>query len=148
MRQVNQATIDLIKKFEGCVLNVYKDAVGLPTIGIGHLLTNGEVYTSITMEEAEALLQKDLRLAIRGVLKYIKVPLNDNQFGALVSFCFNLGNGCLQRSTMRMRLNRGDYDVFNEFLKYKMAGGRVLKGLLRRRIAEANLFSGGSNENI
>lgn len=141
MRQVNQETIDLIKHFEGCVLKVYIDAVGFPSVGIGHLIKHNELFTTITMEEAEALLQKDLSEAINGVLRYIKVPLTDNQFGALVSFCFNLGNGCLQRSTLRQRINRGDFEVGNEFLKYNKAGGKVLKGLTRRRIAEANLFN-------
>jgi len=150
MRQVNKATIDLIKRFEGCVLHTYKDAVGLPTIGIGHLLLEGENYDEqITLEKAEMLLQLDLKLAINGVLRYIKVPLTDNQFGALVSFAFNLGNGCLQASTMRRRINRGDYDVSNEFMKYNKAGRplRVLRGLTKRRQAEAILF-GGSNDTI
>jgi lysozyme len=58
----------------------------------------------------------------------------------LVSFAFNLGSGCLQRSTLRQRLNRLDFDVENEFMKYVYAGGKKLKGLIRRRQAEANLF--------
>lgn len=140
MREVNQATIDLIKKFEGCRLKVYKDAGGYPTVGIGHLLKNGEDYTEITMDEAEELLQKDLSMAIKGVLRYISVPLTDNQFGALVSFCFNLGNGCLQRSTLRQKINRGEWDVYPEFIKYNKCKGRILLGLTRRRQAEANLF--------
>jgi lysozyme len=140
MRLVNKETIDLIKRFEGCVLHVYKDAAGLPTIGIGHLLTTGQAYNVITMEQAEELLQKDLNKAIRGVLRYISVPLTDNEFGALVSFAFNCGNGALQRSTLRMKINRGDKDVESSFLRWNKAGGRILKGLTRRRQAEADLF--------
>jgi lysozyme len=148
MRNVNQATIDLIKRFEGCVLHVYKDVAGFPSIGIGHLITEGEVFDTITMGEAEELLQKDLTDAIRGVIRLIKTPLTDDQFGAIVSFTFNLGSGCLQRSTLRSRINRGDFDVYSEFLKYNKAGRplRVWKGLTLRRQAEAILF-GGSNDN-
>ena len=143
MYRVNTATLNLIKKFEGCVLHVYKDAVGLPTIGVGHLITDGEVFDTITQEEADNLLQMDLRVAIRGVFRNIRVPLTDNQYGALISYTFNLGSGCLQRSTLRSRINRDDLDVYSEFLKYNKAGIplRAWKGLTRRRIAEANLFS-------
>lgn len=142
IREVNQETIDLIKKFEGCKLHVYKDAIGLPTIGIGHLITKGEEFTEITEEEAENLLKKDLQQAVNAVLRLIKVSLTDNQFGALVSFCFNCGSGSLQRSTLRAKLNREEYnDVPAEFLKWNKAGGKVFKGLTRRREAEAALFA-------
>jgi lysozyme len=141
MRQVNKAGIDLIKRWEAFFDHVYICPAGYKTIGWGHLVKEGEIFGVITQDEGEVLLRKDLGVAIQGILRYISVPLTDNQFGALVSFCFNLGNGCIQRSTLRQRLNRQDYDVTNEFLKYNKAGGRVLKGLTRRRIAEASLFN-------
>jgi lysozyme len=139
---VNKATLNLIKSFEKFVDHVYLDAVGLKTIGYGHLLLKNEVFSTITEEEANELLQKDLTKAINAVLRLIKVYLNDNQFGALVSFTFNCGSGALQRSTLRAKLNRGEYDeIPDELLKWCRAGGKKLKGLLRRRIAEGNLFS-------
>jgi lysozyme len=138
--KVNQATIDLIKRWESFVDHVYLCAAGYRTIGFGHLVGQSEQFSTISIEEAEELLQKDLIFAINGVARNIKVPLTDNQFGALVSFAFNLGSGCLQRSTLRQRLNRSDFDVENEFMKYVYAGGKKLKGLIRRRQAEANLF--------
>lgn len=81
------------------------------------------------------------RIAERAVLRLISVPLTDGQFDALVSFTFNLGAGALQRSTLRRKMNRGEAeDVPAEFMKWVWAGGRKLKGLIKRRCAEALLF--------
>jgi lysozyme len=142
MITVNKNTLDLIKNFEGFINHSYLDAVGLPTIGIGHLILKGEEFPdTITREEAEDLLQKDLQKAINGVLRLITVSLSDNQFGALVSFAFNCGNGALQRSTLRQKVNRYELDeVPLELLKWCRAGGKVLKGLVKRRTAEGLLF--------
>jgi lysozyme len=141
---VNKAGLELIQEFESLRLNVYKDAAGLDTIGWGHLLTpeqrSGGMET-ITREEADVLLVKDLFVAERAVERHIRVPLDANQFSALVSFTFNLGSGALQRSTLRHKLNAGDYDeVPDELLRWCYAGGRKLAGLLRRRHAEATLW--------
>ena len=77
----------------------------------------------------------------RGVRRLVNVKLNHNQFSSLVSFSFNLGLGNLQNSTLRMKLNREDYDgAADEFPKWRKAGGRILKGLVRRRAAERSLF--------
>jgi lysozyme len=141
MRKINQAGLDLIKSFEDFVDHVYLDAVGIPTIGYGHVVHKNESFTIIDETKAEQLLQQDSSEAIKSVLRLIKVPLTDNQFGALVSFTFNLGGGTLQHSTLRMKINRQDFDVENEFLKYRKAGGKILKGLIRRRQTEANLFN-------
>lgn len=141
MREVNKESINLIKRWESFVDHVYICAAGYPTIGFGHVVAKGEEFSTISIEEAESLLQKDLSLAIKGVLRYISVTLSDNQFGALVSFAFNCGNGALQRSTLRRKLNRSEYnEVPSELLKWCIGGGKKLKGLLNRRIAEGILF--------
>ena len=76
-----------------------------------------------------------------GVFKVRLMLISDNQFSGLVSFTFNLGAGALQRSTLRIKLNRGEYqNAADEFPKWRMAGGRVLAGLVRRRAAEWALF--------
>ena len=139
--QTSQKGIDLIKKFEGTVLKVYKDAVGKETIGIGHLIKAGEHFTTLTQQQAEDLLAKDLKQFEVGVASSVKVPLTQNQFDALVSFSFNLGLGNLNSSTLLKKLNSGDYKgTSEEFPKWNRAGGKVLQGLTNRRIAEKELF--------
>jgi lysozyme len=134
--------VDLIKSYEKFVPHAYDDGYGYPTIGYGHMLLPGEMFDRIGEAEAEALLRKDLFKAECSVLRLVNVPLADGQFDALVSFAFNAGGGALQRSALRMRLNRGDHkeDIAAEFLKWIYAGGRKSKGLLRRRHAEREMF--------
>ena len=80
------------------------------------------------------MLSKDLERFIRGVSKYCPSPITQGQLDALVSFSFNLGLGTLQRSTLRQKHNRGDFEgAAEEFLKYTKAGGKILKGLVTRR---------------
>ena len=139
--KTSKTGINLIKQFEGTVLKVYKDAVGKDTIGIGHLIKSGESYTTITQQQAEDLLAKDLVQFEVGVTKAVKVTLNQNQFDALVSFSFNLGLGNLNSSTLLKKLNAGDYQGASlEFERWNKAGGKVLAGLTRRRLAEKELF--------
>ena len=144
MRHITKNGIDLIKSFEGFESEIYLDAAGLPTIGYGHLIRKGEhkmFENGISEEEAEALLADDVQIAERAVLRLVKVPLTDNQFNALVSFTFNLGSGALQRSTLRRKVNREEHaEVPEEFMRWVWAGGRKLKGLIRRREAEAALY--------
>ena len=84
-------------------------------------------------------------IAERAVLRLIKVPLTDGQFDALVSFTFNLGSGALQRSTLRRKVNREEHEeVPAEFLRWVWAGGRKLRGLVRRRAAESVLYQTNS----
>lgn len=134
-----------IKRFEGFSAVIYLDAAGLPTIGYGHLLRPSEMklYSSgIDLAAAQALLRMDVRVAEQAVAQLIRVPLAQPQFDALVSFTYNLGSGVLERSTLRRKLNRGEYDeVPEQFLRYVWAGGRKLAGLVRRRRAEALLFA-------
>jgi lysozyme len=141
MRHINEAGIDLIKSWEGCVLKPYQDEAGYWTIGWGHLMLPGEALGEITTEEAESKLKVDLIQAESAVGQFITVPLNDNQFAALVSFTFNLGPGALERSTLRKVLNRGEYQAAaEEFPKWCYAGGHKSAGLLKRRLEEGTLF--------
>ncbi|MBT9167518.1 MAG: Lysozyme RrrD [Syntrophomonadaceae bacterium] len=143
-RQVTQTGMNLIKHFEGFSPTPYICSGGYPTIGYGHVIRPHESFTRpLSKQEASALLAKDLFIAERAVLRLIRVPLEDSQFDSLTSFTFNVGSGALQRSTLRARLNRGDYDIGNEFLKWIWAGGRVVRGLFRRRVAEKEMFEGG-----
>jgi lysozyme len=141
-REINQEGLDLIKRSEGLRLQVYKDAVGKATIGYGHLILAGEDFSGgITEEEAEEILKKDLERTEIGVEQAVDVDLTDNQFAALVSFAFNLGVRTLQRSTLLMLVNKGDFDsAADEFPKWCYAGGKQLKGLVTRRLAERDLF--------
>ena len=144
MRHITRDGLNLIKNFEGFEPEIYLDAAGLPTIGYGHLIRKGEhkmFESGISEEEAEALLADDVQIAERAVLRLVKVPLTDNQFNALVSFTFNLGSGALQRSTLRRKVNREEHaEVPEEFMRWVWAGGRKLRGLIRRREAEADLY--------
>lgn len=144
MRHITNNGLSLVKKFEGFSSQIYLDAAGLPTIGYGHLLRPGEAEMfkgGISEAAGEALLIKDVGIAERAVLRLIDVPLTDGQFDALVSFTFNLGSGALQRSTLRRKVNREEHDeVPAEFMRWVWAGGRKLRGLVRRREAEVALY--------
>ena len=133
--------IDLIKHFEGFSPTVYACPSGVPTLGFGS--THGITMDSppITEEEGLELLMLDIAKFERAVERLITAPLNQNQFDALVSFSFNLGSGSLQNSTLRRRVNRSEYErAAEEFPRWVFAGGRKLKGLVRRRYAERELF--------
>ncbi len=142
MRHITQTGLGLIKRFEGFRDAIYLDAVGLPTIGYGHLIRVDEDFSQgITEQEAEILLAKDVRTAEYAVVRLIDVPLTDGQFDALVSFTFNLGSGALQRSTLRRKVNREEHaEVPRELLRWVWAGGKRLRGLMRRRTAEGKLY--------
>lgn len=148
MRQITKDGLDLIKRFEGFESEIYLDAAGLPTIGYGHLLRPGEdkMFSGGISEAAgEALLIKDVSIAERAVLRLIRVTLTDGQFDALVSFTFNLGSGALQRSTLRRKVNREEHEeVPAELMRWVWAGGRKLRGLMRRREAEVKLYQTSS----
>jgi len=145
MRHVTRHGIEFIKRFEGFEPKIYLDAAGYPTIGYGHLVRDYErewFKNGISEAAGEALLIKDVLVAEKSVLRLVKVHLTDGQFDALVSFTFNLGAGALQRSTLRRKVNREEHeDVPPEFLKWVWAGGKKLKGLVKRRNAEALAYS-------
>jgi len=145
--QVNKSGIQLIKTFEGCLLNAYQDSVGIWTIGYGATFyQNGSKVKKgdkITQVQADELLEFHLKKFADGVSKSITVPLSDNQFSALVSFAFNLGIGSLHKSTLLKKVNANPNDkiIEQEFLKWVNAGGKKLSGLVRRRQAEWNLYN-------
>ena len=132
----------IVKHFESLNLKAYKCPAGVWTIGWGHTQWVGAGMV-ITESVAEELLDKDLELAINSVNSLVKVDLMQHQFDALVSLVFNIGHGNFSKSTMLKLLNERDYlGAANEFAKWRMAGGKVMPGLVRRRAAEANLFIG------
>lgn len=144
MRHITQDGLDLIKHFEGFSPTIYICPAGYPTIGYGHLVRDLEqdrYQQGITEQEAEDLLRRDVQGAERAVLRLIDVPLTDGQYDALVSFTFNLGAGALQRSTLRRKVNREQHvEVPKQLMRWVWAGGRKLKGLIRRREAEALIY--------
>lgn len=141
--QISLAGISHIKGWERFKANVYNDAGGKATIGYGHLILPYERFDSITESEAVRLLVKDLSSAESTVNKAVKVPLTQNQYDALVSFVFNVGGGAFRRSTLLKKINAGQLSaVKTEFLKWVRAGGKIINGLVNRRIADAKLFEG------
>ena len=141
-RSINSTALALIKESEGCVLTAYRDPVGILTIGYGHTGPDVTSGLQINMAEADALLKEDLAKFEAGVADLVKVPITDNQFGALVSFAYNLGLGALGESTLLRKLNAGDYSgASEEFPKWVNAGGQKLPGLVTRRERERKLFA-------
>lgn len=140
MKKINKKGLELIKHFEGCKLSVYLDAVGLPTVGYGHMDKTMKVGTKITQEEANRLLEEDVARFERGVEELVTVQLNSNEFSALVCFSFNVGLEALKSSTLLKKVNGKSDAAAQEFLKWTRAGGKVLPGLVRRRQAEMELF--------
>ncbi len=142
MRNITQNGLDLIKRFEGFSRTVYFCPAGYPTIGYGHVVKDDEDFSAgIDESQAEELLRQDAQIAERAVLRLINVPLADGQFDALVSFTYNLGGGALQRSTLRRKINCEEHaEVPEQFMRWVWAGGRKLKGLVRRRVAESELY--------
>jgi len=139
--EITSSAISFIKEHEGVRFAPYKDVAGYWTIGVGHLIKAGERFTRITSLQVDALLRQDLQIAADAVRRHVRVALTENQFTALLSFTFNLGEGNLSRSTLLRLLNAGDYTrAADEFLRWDKAGGRVVVGLSRRRRAERALF--------
>lgn len=139
---ISQNGLELIKHFEGCELEAYKCAAGVWTIGYGHIKTAEEGMV-ISQSYADELLEGEIVEYEDYVNTAVTAPLSQDQFDALVSWTFNLGNGNLNASTMLKVLNRGEYEeVPNQMKRWNKAGGKVLEGLIRRREAEANLFEG------
>lgn len=138
--QLSDTGLQHIKDFEGLRLTAYKDIGGTWTIGYGHTASAKEGM-KITNQQAHDLLTKDVATFVRCVNDAVVVPLNQHQFDALVSFSFNLGCGNLKNSTLLKLLNRSDYaGAAQEFERWKFVGKTEVAGLLRRRIAERDLF--------
>ena len=146
---VSKAAIALIKHHEGVRNRPYRCPANLYTVGVGHLIGDGKSLPeswnrTFSQEEIDGLLKSDLRRFELGVSKMLpNVPLRQHEFDAIISFCFNLGLGCFQRSTLRQALLRGDKKAAMESLvKYCRAGGKILRGLQIRRLDEKALFEG------
>jgi len=148
MRATSNSAIEKIKQWEGLRLRSYQDSAGIWTIGYGH--TSDAAFKvgpgqTITEAKAAELLRLDLREAEQAVDDAVTVSLTDNQFGALVSFTFNVGAAALRKSALLKKLNAGAYDaVPAELAKWNKAGGKVVQGLVNRRAAEAGLWSTGA----
>lgn len=165
VRPINKAGLELIKSFEGIVdgnprtvnLDPYPDPIGILTIGWGHAITFGERFlrdnprdralakqlypVGISRAEAEELLRHDIEAHSRDLATLVKVPVNDNQYAALASLAFNIGVGNFKKSSVLRFINAGDFKrSADAFRLWNKAGGKVLKGLVRRREAERTLF--------
>ena len=155
---LSQDGVRLIKRFEGVKYTPYRCPAKLWTVGVGSLMYPEQLQMSITErmkyclkpehfrqfteEEVDELFTRDVRRFERGVERLITAPLTQGQFDSLVSFGFNLGLGALQRSTLRQKINRGNYEsASGEFTRWVRAGGKVLRGLVLRRQAEQAMFN-------
>jgi len=134
--------LQLIKDFEGLRLDAYKCPAGVPTIGYGH--TKG-VKMGMVIDQARAddFLVEDIA-PIERYLNKMGINFRQEQFDALVSWCFNLGLGNFTQSTMFKYINenRSDEEITDQIVKWVNAGGKPLVGLKRRRVAEANMWLG------
>jgi lysozyme len=131
----------LTEQFEGLRLTAYQDSVGVWTIGYGHTGSDVRPGLTITQQQASDLLLKDVASAVATVNRLVTVKLNQNQFDALVDFVFNAGGGNFASSTLLREVNASSFDLAaGQFVRWDHAGGVVVQGLLRRRLAEAALF--------
>ena len=154
---ISKRALEMIKHHEGVRLKPYRCPANLWTIGVGHVLypDQGKMKMedrlkyplrpgdsrTFSKEEVDEILAHDLRRFVAGVSRYCPTGLNQGRLDALVSFSFNVGLGTLQRSTLRQKHNRGDYEgAAEEFMKFTKAGGKVLKGLVNRRNDERALY--------
>lgn len=141
-QRINDRGLALIKEFEGLRLCKYKDPVGIWTICYGHTGFDPNRINCVTQAQCDAYLRGDLQRFETCVNNAAKVPLNGNQFSALVSFSYNVGCGALGGSTLLKLLNQRNYGaICTELRKWVYGGGRILPGLVRRREAECKLFT-------
>jgi lysozyme len=154
--QVGQNGKNLFKEWEGLVLHEYPDSGGAPTIGIGHLLTRSERISGkiviggqaldyrdgLTEQQCWDLLDQDLDVAENAVNAAVTVALNQNQFDALVSFTFNVGEGAFRGSTLLKLLNQGQYsEVPTQLRRWVRDNGQIVQGLVNRREKEITLWN-------
>ncbi|MCW7764432.1 lysozyme [Photorhabdus luminescens] len=138
--QISEHGLAKLKGYEGCSLTAYRCPAGVWTIGYGH--TRGVKPGNVTTEaQAEQFLLDDLAPVYITIEHNVKVKLTQGQFDALCSFIFNCGASAFVRSTLLKKLNAGDYKgAADEFMRWNMAGGRVLPGLDARRASEQTMF--------
>jgi lysozyme len=132
----------LTKSFEGLHLGSYQDCAGNWTIGYGHTGPSVLPGQSVSEVGAETLLQADLAEAVACVNHAVQVAISQDQFDAMVDFCFNAGRGNFAQSTLLRKVNSRDFGgAVAQFALWVHAGGEVVSGLVRRRNAEAALFT-------
>ena len=145
--KISNNGLELIKQFEGLSLKPYLDAVNIPTIGYGS--TYYEDGTKVTLKDKPITEERATQLLefianktfSENINKVVKVPLNQNQFDALVSFAYNIGNKNFNWSTLLKKLNLSDYEgASQEFGRWNQANGKILNGLVLRRQKEKELF--------
>lgn len=142
--------ISLIKKYEGCRLSAYQDAVGIWTIGFGTTRIHDRAVVQsdvLTLTECEQYLIEHAELISRQIKKCLEVEISENELDALICFVYNIGIGNFRRSTLLLLLNQKAPSkiVALEFLKWNRAGSKVLAGLIARRKDEHDLFLGVEN---
>lgn len=145
--KLSQKGLELIKSFEGLKLKPYLCPASIPTLGFGNTYYPDGTKVkltdpAITKEKAEELLKFLLVTYEKAVDSYCRDDISQSQFDALASFCYNVGAGNLQKSTLIKKVNANPQDptIRAEFMKWNKAAGKVLLGLTRRRTAEANLY--------
>lgn len=139
--KTSPAGIALIKEHEGYREKPYICSAGKLTVGFGHVVQIGEYFSKVTPAQAEQILRDDLAEAEAAVNLLVKTRLTQNEFDALVSFTFNLGAGRLKKSTLLSLINKSmKFAAAQEFDKWVFAGGKKLRGLMKRREAEKQLF--------
>ncbi|MGB3759143.1 MAG: glycoside hydrolase family protein [Rivularia sp. (in: cyanobacteria)] len=148
-KKISDNGLKFIAEHEGMILHLYNDPANHATIGVGHLVHHGpingnepeEFKRGITKDRAIEILRSDVIQAENTVNKLVKVPLNQNQFDALVSFVFNIGETQFASSTLLAKLNNKDYQaVPSELNRWVHGDGKKLPGLINRRRDEGNLF--------
>ena len=144
-KTINKIGLKLIAQFEGCYLQAYLCPANVWTIGIGTTIYPNGVKVKkgdkCTLEQAHEYLAHDMIEFEKTVNDSVKVPLSQNQFDALVSLAYNIGSTGFKNSTLLKKLNAKDFTgAADQFLVWNRGGGKVLKGLVRRREAERALF--------
>jgi lysozyme len=138
----SDAGLNLTQTCEGCRLSAYADQGGVWTIGYGHTGPGVHAGLTITQEQADIFLQSDIAGSVACVNKLVTANISQSQFDALVDFTFNLGCASLASSTLLRYVNTGDFaGAANEFQRWDHIGNIIVPGLLRRRQAEAQMFS-------
>jgi lysozyme len=163
--KVSDSCIRMLKHHEGVRYRPYRCPAVIWTVGVGHVIDQSHIAVpvaerkslpipdgwdrTLTEGEVNEILAADLRRFERGVLRLCPAGLTQPRFDALVSFSFNVGLGNLQRSSIRMRHNRGDFAGAAEaFMMWTKAGGRELPGLVKRRADERAVYLSRAAEKV
>jgi lysozyme len=156
--RISPEGVAFIRRWEGARRNAYQDVAGKWTIGVGHLLTpqektSGRIWTpsgafiwrdGLTDEQIDAILAMDLQSVENTLGLVLLADVNQAQFDAIASLTYNIGGGAISRSTLLRKANAGDLKGAAEhFLDWRLAGGKEVAGLVRRREAERRLWLDG-----